>query len=209
MKILFATENQGKLTEARAVLTPLGFEVVGSRLPLTEPDAGTVEEVAKQKIAQAVALGYDRVMVDDAGIYFAAYEQFPGILTKRIFQGIGYRGIAKLLAGEDRSAWFEGTVAVCWNGQVFSCSAITKGRIMDPLPTDLDSAPGFPFDAIFVPDGETTVLNQLPEEKRLFYSYRRKALEKMARWIFEQEAKAKSKFQEIKKENSKNNIYMI
>ncbi|SFI63497.1 non-canonical purine NTP pyrophosphatase [Thermoflavimicrobium dichotomicum] len=189
MKILFATSNQGKLSEAKAVLEPLGLEVVPFPLSLIETDAGTVKEVALQKIKQAMEQGYDQVMVDDAGIYFAAYHQFPGVLTKRIFNGIGYRGIAKLLAGENREAWFEGTVAVCWKGQVQTFSGITKGHIIDPLTEDIQPVPGFPFDSVFIPEGEHHVLKDLPMEKRLFYSYRRKALEKMAHWLFLHEKK--------------------
>jgi XTP/dITP diphosphohydrolase len=40
-----------------------------------------------------------------------------------------------------------------------------------------------PFDRIFIPDGDTRVLHDVPLEERLRYSYRRKAMEKMAEWL--------------------------
>lgn len=183
MKILFATKNEGKLGEASRILGPLGIEVVPLPVELSEPDAGTIEEVARMKLNQVMEQGMNRVMVDDAGIYFAAYPQFPGVLTKRIFHRIGYRGIAKLLVGESREAWFEGTVAICWDGQIRTFSGVTRGRIIESLSEEMIPEPGFPFDPIFVPEGDHRVLKEMPVEERLRYSYRRKALEKMAEWM--------------------------
>ncbi|WP_168188739.1 non-canonical purine NTP pyrophosphatase [Thermoflavimicrobium daqui] len=195
MKLLFATSNPGKLNEAIQVLEPFGIEVVECSLELVEPDVNTVREVAAQKLKQAIDQGYDQVMVDDTGIYFAAYQQFPGVLTKRIFHGIGYRGIAKLLEGEDRTAWFEGAIAICWNGQVQLFTGMTNGRIIDQIGEDIKPEPGFPYDPIFIPEGEMEVLQNLPREKRLFYSYRRIALEKMVKWLSLQEKGNSSYFQ--------------
>jgi XTP/dITP diphosphohydrolase len=183
MKILFATQNEGKLTEANQVLAPFGIEVVSVNIPLMEPDAGTVAEVARVKLKQVMERGYDRIMVDDAGIYFAAYPQFPGVLTKRVYERIGYRGIEKLLQGESREAWFEGAVAVCWNGLVKTFTGITHGKIVDKMSDAIVPETGFPFDPIFIPDGDTRVLKEMPVEERMRYSYRRKALTKMADWL--------------------------
>lgn len=183
LKILFATKNEGKLAEANWVLAPLGMEVEGLDIHLSEPDAGTVEEVALIKLQQVMDRGYDDVMVDDAGIFFAAYPQFPGVLTKRIFDRIGYRGIHKLLLEESREAWFAGTVAICWGGEVRTFSGMTRGRMIENITESIQAEPGFPFDPIFVPDGGTRVLKEMPVIERLSYSYRRKALEKMASWL--------------------------
>ncbi|MFC7439940.1 non-canonical purine NTP pyrophosphatase [Laceyella putida] len=183
MKILFATQNKAKLKEASDVLTPLGIEVENLPLPLYEPDAGTVGEVAKIKLEQAMEQGYDTVMVDDAGIYFAAYDRFPGVLTKRIFDRIGYKGIRKLLEGEVREAWFEGAVAVAWRGRVATFTGKTHGRISEQIDDRMTPEPGIPFDPIFIPEGDTRVLQAMPQPERLHYSYRRKALEKLADWL--------------------------
>jgi XTP/dITP diphosphohydrolase len=183
LKILFATENRGKLEEARRVLSAYGIEVESVRVQLAEPDAGTVEEVARVKLRQAMEKGLNRVLVDDAGIYFKAYPEFPGVLTKRVFAGLGYRGISKLLAGESREAWFEGAVAVCWNGEIRVFKAITKGRIVEEISGDITPPPGFPFDPVFVPEGDSRTLMEMPEEDKLIHSYRRKALQQAAEWI--------------------------
>ncbi|WP_164491827.1 non-canonical purine NTP pyrophosphatase [Staphylospora marina] len=182
MKIRFATENRAKLEEARQALSRHGIEVEGIPLKLAEPDGGTVSEVARFKLEQVRKLGMDHVMVDDAGLFFKAWPGFPGVLTKRIFDKLGYRGFAKLLDGESREAWFEGAVAVCWDGDVRVFTGVTAGMIAE-LKDSLKPVPGFPFDPVFVPEGESRPLAELSEEERLVHSYRRKALEQLADWI--------------------------
>lgn len=188
MKIYFATTNESKLNEARQVLEPLGYEIFGLEVNYVEPDEGTVQEIALQKLEQVIEAHPElqRVMVDDAGIFFHIYPLFPGVLTKRVFQRIGYRGIEKLLAGEERSAQFEGAIALYWHGQKEIFSGVTKGMIREEIPDDLIPDPGFPYDSLFIPEGENQVLADMALERRLFYSYRRQALDKMATWIQEQ-----------------------
>lgn len=183
MKLRFVTENAGKLAEARSILSPLGIEVIHEPLPLVEPEEGTIEAVCLEKLRQAKRMGLDRVMVDDAGVFLAAYKGFPGVLTKRIFDLIGYRGFMKLLEGESRQAWFEGAVAVAWDGEIRCFTARTPGRIIEADPDSLQPEPGFPFNPIFVPEGEDRVLSEISPEKRLKHSYRRKALEQLAAWL--------------------------
>ncbi|SMO65405.1 non-canonical purine NTP pyrophosphatase [Melghirimyces algeriensis] len=183
MILPFATQNEGKLQEARQVLQPYGIRVQSLSLDLVEPDLGTIEDVTKEKMNQVQSLGYQRVMVDDAGIFFKAYNRFPGILSKRVFQGIGYRGVMKLLDGESRDAWFEGAVAVLWDGKRAVFSDRTPGRIVNTIPSNIDPEPGFPFNPIFIPNGDHRTLAEMSPQERQQYSYRGKVLKKVADWI--------------------------
>ncbi|MDA8352194.1 MAG: non-canonical purine NTP pyrophosphatase [Firmicutes bacterium] len=183
MIIPFATQNQAKLTEAKQVLQPWGMDVEALSLELVEPDFGTIEAVARDKLRQVRKRGYRRAMVDDAGIFFKAYDHFPGILTKRIFERLGYKGVMKLLAGESREAWFEGVVAVLWDGETAVFSAKTPGRILDVAPAQVRPEPGFPFNPIFVPEGEHRTMGEMSAEERETYSYRGKVLRQVAVWL--------------------------
>lgn len=187
MKLPFATVNESKLAEASKVLAPYGIEVVPLAVKLWEPDVGTVAEVAQEKLRQVRAQGYERAMVDDAAIFFAAYDQFPGVLSKRVFDRIGYRGIMKLLAGETRAAWFEGTVAVVWDGVEACFTGQTKGEIIACPPNEIVMQPGVPFNPIFVPENTGRVWADLSAEEQLHVSYRSKALKQMAVWLQNQE----------------------
>jgi XTP/dITP diphosphohydrolase len=183
VKLPFATQNEGKINEARRVLSQYGIEVVPIALDISEPDAGSIEHVTREKLRQVREMKVDRAMVDDAGIFFAAYHQFPGVLTKRVFQGIGYRGVMKLLAGETREAWFEGGIALLWDGEEVFFSARTRGRLLESLPAGVTPEPGFPFDALFVPEGEHRTLAEMPPAERERFSYRVEALKELAEWL--------------------------
>ncbi|WP_169713654.1 non-canonical purine NTP pyrophosphatase [Paludifilum halophilum] len=179
----FATMNEGKIKEAVEVLRPFGIEVTPLSLDLVEPDVGSIEAVTRVKLEQVRKMGYQRAMVDDAGIFFAAYKGFPGVLTKRVFERIGYRGVMKLLEGETRKAWFEGAVAVMWDGEEVCFPEHTPGHLLEELPKKIRPEPGFPFNPLFVPDGAARTLSEMTQEERQRYSYRGKALRRVAQWL--------------------------
>ncbi|MBD1372234.1 hypothetical protein IC620_07635 [Hazenella sp. IB182357] len=184
MKILFATQNRGKLEEANNILNPLGYEVREVPFSFSEPATGSVKKIAHIKLQQIINEGFDCVMVDDAGIFFEAYPTFPGVLSKRLFQQLGYKGMAKLLDGESRSAWFEGCIALSWQGKIQTFSGKTHGSIIhfEQSPTE---NPHFPYDPIFIPNGENRTLSEMSTDERLSYSYRREALLQLANWLEE------------------------
>ncbi|SFS32624.1 non-canonical purine NTP pyrophosphatase [Marininema halotolerans] len=186
MILPFATMNEDKLKEAKRVLSPHGIQVTSLPVPLVEPDTGSIESVAWEKLKQVRERGYERAMVDDAGIFFAAYPFFPGILTKRIFNRIGYKGMLKLLEGESRQAWFEGAMGVLWDGETVVFSAKTPGEILEHVPHHTPEEPGFPFNRIFVPEGEHRTFGEMSMEEREAYSYRGQVLKKVAHWLIQQ-----------------------
>ena len=185
MKLFFVTQNKAKVAEAKGILAPFGIDVEQKTVAFVEPDKGTVEETAGQKLKQVRKQGLDQFMVDDAGIYFAAYKDFPGILSKRIYERIGYKGIRKLLHGEKREAWFQGAVGICFNGEMKIFSGETRGHIVEQIEQSESPVTDFPYDPIFIPEGESRVLSELSEEEWQTYSYRRKALIGLAEWLKE------------------------
>ena len=80
MEIFFATSNSHKVSEAAAILGPLGHRVQplllnGRPLELVEPQAEGIEEVARSKLEQAVEatsgmLGSQTaILVEDSGLF--------------------------------------------------------------------------------------------------------------------------------------------
>ena len=45
------------------------------------------------------------LIVDDAGIFFDGFNQFPGALAKYVMQGIGIKGILKLIQNKQKAAF--------------------------------------------------------------------------------------------------------
>ncbi len=187
MRLLFVTTNKEKLKEARLALAPYGHQVDSIDYEFIEPTNCGIEMVAKEKLSQLeqAILGDSPVLVDDSGLYFFAYEGFPGILTKRIFQQIGYKGIRKLLVDEDRRAYFHGVVALMWKGEAKTFHGRMYGRIIEDIPYDLPTDSQYPFDPIFIPRGSEMTMSQLTIEEKLKYSYRRKALDQLGEWLEE------------------------
>lgn len=193
MKIYFLTTNKGKLREARLSLLHLGIEVISHPVEIKEPGEGTIEEIAIDKLNQAMKylvnndgdIWLDRtVVVDDAGIFFEAYNGFPGIFTKHLFLTIGYKGVMKLLEEENRSAYFEGVLALYRLGEKKTFQSFTYGKIAH----EKSNAPvneGFPYNSVFIPDGDERerVFAEMSEEERLEYSYRKKAFDQLGTWI--------------------------
>lgn len=188
MRLLFVTTNSEKLKEARLALAPYGHQVDSVDYSFIEPSNGAIEVIARDKLSQLEqSISTDTpVIVDDSGLYFVAYEGFPGILTKRIFQQIGYKGIRKLLKDEDRRAYFHGVIAFMWKGEIKTFHGRMYGRIIEEIPYGLPLGLQYPFDPIFVPRGSKLTMSQLTTEEKLQYSYRRKAFDQLGEWLKEE-----------------------
>ena len=87
-KIIFATGNEGKMREIRAILADLGAEILsmkeaGIEIEIDE-NGSTFEENARIK-AEAVAkyCGNDIVLADDSGLEVDYLHGEPGIYSAR------------------------------------------------------------------------------------------------------------------------------
>lgn len=185
MKIYFVTTNPEKLNEAKLVLNESGYEVEGIEFDFTEPTDGDIESIAKSKLLQITSkLGSKKpIIVDDSGIFFEAYNDFPGILTRRIFDKIGYRGVKNLLQNENRNAYFYGVIAFMWNDEIKLFNGKTHGSISENININLTEGLRFPFDPIFIPVGENITFLEMTIEEKLKYSYRKKALDQLCKWL--------------------------
>lgn len=92
-EILVATSNPHKLDEIRAVLSPLGFRVIGLddlEMSIPEPveDGDTFEANARIKaVAYAAATGRT-CLADDSGLEVDALDGAPGVHSAR-YAGVG------------------------------------------------------------------------------------------------------------------------
>lgn len=191
MHLLAATNNAHKLTEFRAILTPLGFTVLGGHdvggiAEVVEDQDSFVGNAVKKAVETARASG--RVcFADDSGLEAFALETAPGtgvyapgVYSAR-YAGVGASSAAcmeKLLARlqgvADRRARFRCVIAVATpTGLVGSADGEVRGTLL----TARRGAGGFGYDPIFVPDGETRTFAEMPAVEKDRISHRARALQ--------------------------------
>lgn len=161
--IWFLTGNAGKLKEAQHHFSSLGYDVRGlvtDSEAVTEPQADDLETVALAKLEQArthAPTESSLVLVEDAGLFVEALNEFPGVYSSFAYDTIGCHGILRLLShlnSEDpvqakrlRASEFR-AVACLWNGQEV---LVGRGVCPGSIASEAQGDDGFGFDPIFIP----------------------------------------------------------
>jgi XTP/dITP diphosphohydrolase len=180
-ELIFFTSNSVKAEEATWAFGPSGARIVAHDFPFIEIQSLSQEEVLQNKISQIQRLGEERpFIVDDSGFYLNAYRFFPGVMTKFVFETIGYDGVLRLLPeGVDRSAYFRSIVGLCSLNTTRIFEGITGGSV--PTEARGGHREGMLFEPLFVPNTASSTLAEMSFEERLQHAYRVKALSAAAR----------------------------
>ncbi len=170
------TGNEGKFMEIKSVLSELGIGCYQHKAQLNE-FGDTLEEVVRHKAEQAWELVKAPLIVDDTGMFFEAYKDFPGHLSKRVFNSIGYEGLFKLLENKSRKAYFK--TLICYTkteNDLMLFEGTLKGKITENVHDG--GLPGFPYDRIFIPDGFDKPFSYMPLAERTRIDHRSDAVRK-------------------------------
>ena len=187
-KVIFATSNEGKMKEVRAILEDLGMEVLsmkeaGIHVDVVE-DGTTFEENAVIKATEIQKVCGEIVLADDSGLEIDYLNKEPGIYSARYMgEDTSYRiknqNLIDRLEGvedEKRTARFVCAIAAAFpDGTV----EVTRGTIEGRIGYEESGENGFGYDPIFyVPEYGCTTAQLSPEQKNEV-SHRGKALRKM------------------------------
>ena len=93
MDIYFVTTNKHKFVQARSVLSKFNITLHQLVEEKFEPKEWDIEKVAGFNAKELANKTNKPVVVDDTGIFFDAYENFPAQNAKWVFEKIGYKGI--------------------------------------------------------------------------------------------------------------------
>ena len=179
--IFYSTTNVGKFEELHRYIKnhikmpPFELKQFDQEIP--EIQSIDQKAIAINKAQKAWELCKKPVLVDDSGIYFEHYNNFPGTLSKFIFHGIGFEGLLKLTEVDNR-AYLKLFMIYKENEKEHHIfEGITKGSIIRP--EEFEAHPALPYDAIFLPAGSNKTMAKIrgTEEEQNF-SYRIKALKK-------------------------------
>ena len=181
-RILFATGNEGKLRELRAVLEPCGYRVDAAPVAKLEVQADDIARVAVVAASTAYTILGEPVAVEDAGLFIDALGGFPGPYSSYVYKTIGVEGILKLMEGvQDRRARFRAVIAYAgpWGVEVFE--GVVEGRIAE----EPRGSGGFGFDPVFIPEGSERTFAEMSVEEKSMVSHRARAARRLCEWLRE------------------------
>lgn len=191
-RILFATGNQGKMREIRAILDGFGAEILSMKeagLDLeTEENGTTFEENALIKAraaSDALAVKEGKrdcvVMADDSGLEIDCLNGEPGVYSARYLGeetpfDVKSRDFLRRMADvseEKRTARFVCAMAAVFpNGETVTTSGVVEGRIGYELRGDN----GFGYDPIFYLPEYGRTAAELSDDEKNRISHRSRAL---------------------------------
>jgi XTP/dITP diphosphohydrolase len=173
--VLFASSNESKYKEAKAILSKFDINLEFFKCNLQEIQADTLEEVALHKVTQAFSQCLRPVIVEDDGLFIESLNGFPGPYSAFAFKTIGNKGILKLLKAK-RKAKFQSVIAYCErNNDVMMFKEVVDGKISRKL-----RGTRWGYDPIFIPDRQKRTYAQLRDKNLV--SHRYLALRKFATW---------------------------
>lgn len=181
-KLLFVTSNRHKFDEVQALLRPFGIGLQRREMDFVENESVSIEREAVNKAKQAFARFKKPLIVEDTGVYFTAYRNFPGTQPKRMFEALGYEGYFKLLSGKKRSAYVETVIChITSPNRHHTFTGNMRGGITKRV--YLPRKDLLAYEHIFRPRGKRRVMAQLSRGEKNAISHRAKAARKLAKYL--------------------------
>ncbi len=183
-RLLFASANKHKLTEIRALLEPLGFELLGLHdLELFDDIPETGETLRENAFLKASYLHQQLGLpcfADDSGLEVEALHGAPGVHSAR------YAGeprsdannlnklLQELAGSNNRKACFKTVICLIdENG----AAHYFEGRVDGKITQEARGKGGFGYDPVFVPIAYQNTFAELPAEVKNQISHRARAVQ--------------------------------
>ena len=188
MRIIFATQNPGKLVEMKKMLA--GFDVLSAAeagvLEDVEEDGETFSANALKKARFVAAKTGEWAVADDSGLCIDALRGEPGVYTARWAHGrdlVEYtlECMKNILEGR-RGAHFESAVAIVSPAgleKIFT--GVIRGELA--LAPRGQALPKLPYDVIFIPEGYKKTFAEMSEDEKNSLSHRGRAFRLMRAYL--------------------------
>ena len=192
MKIIFATNNQHKLTEISDLLgdsfTLLSLKDINRTEDIPE-NFPTLEGNALFKARYIHNVTGMNVFSDDTGLEIEALNGEPGVHSAR-FAGedkdfrANTEKVLKLMTRKlNRKARFRSVIALILNNHEYLFEGIVSGTILD----EERGNEGFGYDPVFVPEGEYKTFAEMSLFDKNKISHRARAFEKLKKFLSQNE----------------------
>ena len=189
-ELIFASHNDGKISEIRDMLAPLGIKVLSGNdlnLPEVEETGKTFEENACIKALAAAKEKNMPCIADDSGLCVDAMGGRPGVYSARYAPNRDFnKGIDKLLneleetKSENRSAHFSCVIVLAYPSGEYKAF---EGRVDGNISTRKRGNAGFGYDPIFVPTGFNRSFAEFDSDEKNKISHRGRALQKLITYL--------------------------
>ena len=185
MRLIIASNNEGKIREMKKILIPLGYEVLSQReanIELEVEETGTTyEENAVLKAEAIYNITKTNVLSDDSGLSIDYFDRAPGLYSARFKPELSSKDTNEYILHEMKDVKEENRTAsfvccICFikeNGEKVIVEATCKGRIAH----EQKGNNGFGYDPIFFLEEYGQTMAEIPEEEKNKISHRAKALE--------------------------------
>ena len=184
MKLIIASNNEGKIREIKKILEPLGYEVLSQKeanIDLEVEETGkTYEENATLKAEAIYNITKANVLSDDSGLSIDYFDGAPGLYSARFKPYLSSKDTNEYILHEmekvkeeDRKASF--VCCLCFikeNGEKIIVEETCEGRIA----YEQKGNNGFGYDPIFFLQEYGKTMAEIPEEEKNKISHRAKAL---------------------------------
>lgn len=194
--LLLATQNPGKIAEAKALLARLRIEVVsltdiGLTVPEPKETGETFAENALLKARYYAIQSKLACLADDSGLEVEALGGRPGIFSARYVSGSDTDRNLKILKEmegipkHERTAKF--VCVVAFVDPVTEMEQTFLGECKGKIALKMMGSDGFGYDPIFVPQPYSQTMAQLGPEQKNKLSHRFKAINAFIEWWKEEE----------------------
>jgi len=209
MKIVFATNNQHKLSEIRSILGEsvevLSLKDIGCDVDI--PETGTtLEENALQKAQYIYDHYHMDVFADDTGLEVETLNGAPGVYSARYAslpdnpvksdsashdsESNMTRLIYELQGKDNRKARFRTVIALIQKKNVCPCGCTSikevhqfEGIVEGEIIQERRGGEGFGYDPIFQPDGYDQTFAELGMDIKNHISHRARAVAKLCEFL--------------------------
>ena len=186
--LIFATNNQNKVEEVRAVLGKL-FNIItlkeaGIDIDIPEPH-DTLEANATEKSKTIFEITNQNCFSEDTGLEVEALNGEPGVNSARYagearsFDDNIEKLLSKLQPFENKSARFRTVISLILNGKEYFFEGICDGRII----SDRKGNNGFGYDPVFIPAGSDKTFAEMDMDGKNIFSHRKKAMMKVIAFL--------------------------
>ncbi len=177
-ELVFVTGNKEKVREAEKIL---GYPIKIHDIDLDEVQSLDIAEVVVKKANAAFEIVKKPLIVEDVGMYFDAWNGFPGPLVKLLHEAGGgsYELALRMLSSEkNRKVEVKAVIGFHDGARVHILVGSFRGSFVEKKGKN-----GWGFDPYIIPEGYNQTFGELSEEIKNRISHRALVFQKLKDYL--------------------------